>query len=242
MGENENNFKSKADFVSSRAMNPLTSGEQPHDIFCDNTQTAATTATQLFRNPEMFAILSRKVIPEYLASQTATQLSIWSAGCSNGAEAYSLAMVAAQTLSALESGKRYSVFGTDINPERIAEGRKGVYLLPAIRSLTDEYRHILNAYALVKRSEVTISEEIKICTKLGLFDIRNRPKKHTFNYIVCNHVLQYYDTSGQIEIISNLKGALRRGGYMYLEGITDKTVAGSGIVKIAGYTKLFQAT
>ena len=70
--------------------------------------------TEFFRDPEQFDILRRKVIPELIARKP--RLAAWSAGCSKGAEAYTLAMILAEAAPA----GGFSVLATDIDERMLA--------------------------------------------------------------------------------------------------------------------------
>ena len=50
--------------------------------------------TSFFRDPETFALISKKIAPELLkhSKKNDTGVRVWSAGCSTGEEAYSLAI------------------------------------------------------------------------------------------------------------------------------------------------------
>jgi chemotaxis methyl-accepting protein methylase len=74
--------------------------------------------SQLWRNPEQWDVLAKHVLPE-LAK--AGKVRAWSAGCSYGAEAYTLAAVAADAIP----GTRIEVRGTDIDERIIAKAKTG---------------------------------------------------------------------------------------------------------------------
>src|SRR5918912_1255574 len=67
--------------------------------------------SEFFRDAERFGELERHVLPELLARAGNRGLDVWSAGCSIGAEPYSLAML----LRELGPGRRHQVLGTDID-------------------------------------------------------------------------------------------------------------------------------
>lgn len=225
--------------ISCRATNPLSLNDDLSKVFLDRNQARATTATRLFRNEDLFAAIRKIVIPAYLKVPR-TKFSMWSSGCSSGEEVYSMAMVA---LGAFATAKRQvpvEAFGTDINRERIAEAVQGVYLRPGANAFSQAYWRLLERYAEVGERDVYMGETLRTACKFRLFDMRQRPKKHTFFFIVCNHVLQYYDNEGQKHIIENLKSVLNPGGLMYLEGLTDHSLDGSRLSKVEGTQNLFK--
>ena len=74
--------------------------------------------SELYRNPEQYEMLRTRVLPE-LAKTGA--LRIWSAGCSYGAEAYTLACVVTETLA----GQRYEIHGSDIDKRILERAARG---------------------------------------------------------------------------------------------------------------------
>ena len=83
--------------------------------------------TYFFRDRLMFDILAREVLPDLAARRADTRrLSIWSAGCSTGQEALSIAMLFADD-PARWAGWTIDILGTDISGKAIAGARRGVY-------------------------------------------------------------------------------------------------------------------
>ncbi len=227
--------------ISCRATNPLSLDDDLGKVFLDETQAKATTATRLFRNDDLFAA-TKKLVKEFIASGRSGKFAMWSTGCSSGEEVYSMAMIA---LNEFERTKKtpslfLEAFGTDINSNRILEARGGAYLRPGKDAFNAEYWRLLNHYAEVDGSSVHMGELLMDSCKFTLFDMRKKPKKHTFHFIVCNHVLQYYDAPGQRHIIGNLAAVLKPKGVLYLEGLTDHGLDGTRVVKVPGTANLYR--
>ena len=216
--------------ISCRATNPISIQDDLGGIFLDEQQAKATTATRLFRNNELFSAIAKVVLPAFFAARR-TKFSLWSTGCSSGEEVYSLAMIALNEFERAGRQPRIEAFGTDINPNRILEGRKGVYIRPSRDALSQNCWRLLEKYAEISARGVRMGPRLRSVCRFTIFDMRKRPKNHAFFFIVCNHVLQYYDAPGQRHIIENLKAVLNPGGFLYLEGITEQGLAGSGLVK-----------
>jgi chemotaxis protein methyltransferase CheR len=81
----------------------------------------AVSHTGLFRDPAQFDLLERTLLPPLLADRR--RLHVWSAGCSNGAELYSLALLL-ERLGALDGS---FLLGSDLLEENIARARLGEY-------------------------------------------------------------------------------------------------------------------
>ncbi|MDR2390083.1 MAG: hypothetical protein LBE84_00160 [Planctomycetota bacterium] len=225
--------------ISCRATNPLSLSDDLGKVFLDETQAKATTATRLFRNGELFRAIARVCLPAFFRGAGGGRFSMWSTGCSSGEEVYSMAMIVLSEFERRGKPPLFEAFGTDINRNRILEARTGVYTRPASESLTREHWRLLASYAVMDAHRIKMGDILRSICKFALFDMRNCPKRHTFNFIVCNHVMQYYDAPGQRHIIANLKSVLRPGGHLYIEGVTDDGLSGSDLRKLPDVSYMY---
>lgn len=224
--------------ISCRATNPLSLQDDVGKVFLDEQQAKATTATRLFRNDEIFNAICKVVLPSFFESKRG-KFAMWSTGCSSGEEVYSMAMIA---MNEFQKAKRTAImeaFGTDINQNCIAKARAGRYGKPSDSAFSANYWRLLQTYAKIGNHNVQMGPQLMTNCKFALFDMRNRPKKYTFYFIVCNHVLQYYDAEGQRHILSNLKAVLNPGGFLYLEGITESGLQGSNLVRVSDIPNMY---
>jgi chemotaxis methyl-accepting protein methylase len=84
--------------------------------------------TNFFRDPEAFAVLENRSFPTLFADQPAgAVIRVWSAGCSTGEEAYSIAILLQEHMEALKQSYTIQVFATDIDSRAIATARSGLY-------------------------------------------------------------------------------------------------------------------
>ncbi len=226
--------------VSSRALNPLSKYDDPSKTFCCNTQAKATTATKLFRDDEMLNALKRIVIPQYFDTKIRRGLDVWSAGCSSGEEVYSLASIALYMFKRATESSKVTIFGTDISTDQLSKGKRGRYLQGSSEMTLSKYKNVLLPYAKISDGVIQMGAEIRSHVKFGKFDLRRRPRNHTFNYITCNHVFQYYDDSLQIEFVRNFLSVLKPSGILFIEGLTAEALKKSEIEQIRGYRNLFK--
>ncbi len=84
--------------------------------------------TNFFRDPAAFELLEKQVMPQLFAGRAVgTVIRVWSAGCSTGEEAYSIAILAAECQAAMKQSFLVQVFATDLDRQAIAIARAGVY-------------------------------------------------------------------------------------------------------------------
>lgn len=98
--------------------------------------TLTIKVSEFFREPEVFDFLSR-TLPEKFTPDAG--IKAWCCGCAFGEEAYSLAIVFSECLSA-EGLKLSKVFATDIDPDALDTARKAVYREDSIRNVVPGIR------------------------------------------------------------------------------------------------------
>jgi two-component system CheB/CheR fusion protein len=180
--------------------------------------------TSFFRDHDVFALLERDVIPALIADTPADRpLRLWSAGCSTGEEAYSLAILLAERLDALQLGHSVQLFATDIDPAAIATARAGRY--PA--SIANDVSAERLARYFVSDAETggyRIHKRIRDLLIFSEQDIIKDPPFSKLDLISCRNVLIYMGTELQKKLIPVFHYALRPGGTLLLgtsEGIGD---------------------
>jgi two-component system CheB/CheR fusion protein len=93
--------------------------------------------TNFFRDPEAFKALEEQAIPKLFATKApGTVIRVWSAGCSTGEEAYSLAILLVERMELLKQSYPIQVFATDIDSSAIATARTGIYPASIATDLT----------------------------------------------------------------------------------------------------------
>ena len=100
--------------------------------------------TFFFRFAEQFAALRTTILPKLLESRASRRrLRIWSAGCSTGAEPYSVAIILSELLGSALKDWHVSILGTDIDERALAAGREASYNGWALRTMAPAERERL---------------------------------------------------------------------------------------------------
>lgn len=168
--------------------------------------------TFLFRDAQLWQLVESTLLPGL--ATLGGPVWMWSAGCSTGEEAYTLAMLAHRTYG--KDG--YRVIGTDINPKAIAAARVGVYGQWSLRGVSPERRLSLCAGGA---QAVRVPEDIKALVRFethNLNDESNYPPAgmNSFELVVCRNVLIYMTTSARDEIVRRLAACVAPGGVLIL--------------------------
>jgi two-component system CheB/CheR fusion protein len=90
--------------------------------------TILINVTGFFRDPEAWQYLQSDVLPKLIASKDpADSIRVWSAGCASGEEAYSLAMLLAETMGVDAFRKRVKIYATDVDQHALNHARHATY-------------------------------------------------------------------------------------------------------------------
>jgi chemotaxis protein methyltransferase CheR len=182
-------------------------------------ESLTTHETLFFRDPAVFDALRSTILPELVRErQSARTLRIWSAACSSGQEAYSLAMLL------LESGYgdwNLEIHGTDLSGQVVERARSG-------RFLQIEVNRGLPAALLVKYFrraglDWQIADIVKRAVRFTTFDLRDSMNAlGPFDLVLCRNVLIYFDVDTRKKILAGLASRLIPGGYLLL-GASETT-------------------
>jgi chemotaxis protein methyltransferase CheR len=181
-----------------------------------------TNKTDFFREPEHFELMQKQLVADLIARRARERnplLKVWSAASSTGAEAYTIAMILADMV-AQRRDFRFSILGTDISTDVLAQGCRAVYPAEQIAPVPPplQQRYLMFARRPDLRSEVRIVPELRRLVQfrqLNLMD-GSYPFDHDVDIIFLRNVLIYFDKINQAAVISRLVKHLRPGGYLLL--------------------------
>ncbi len=172
--------------------------------------------TAFFRDPEVFDELQRTVIPTILADRPAGMpIRLWVPGCSDGQEAYSLAMAFHEKLSEQSGAPRLQVqiFGSDIDESAIEAARRGQFPDSSISALSavrkERYLHKVSGGYQVSRF-------IRDMCVFAVQDIIKDPPFSRLDLISCRNLLIYFSTNLQKNALRIMHHALQPSGFLLL--------------------------
>lgn len=159
--------------------------------------TALTTnLTRFFREPHHFEHLKGQLVQSLAArARAGGRVRFWSAGCSTGEEAYSIALTVASVLpNAVDLDVK--ILATDIDTDVLATARKGIYDAERVAQIPANLRSLLTSSG--NDEERVVDEAIK---RLIVFNELNLmgpwPMKGSFDAIFCRNVAIYFDEATQ---------------------------------------------
>ena len=188
-------------------------------------QEITTHETYLFRDQAQWDWLRGVYLPECSAKRTAGHLAtlrIWSAACSTGDEAFTIACCIAACLKDLSKWK-IQIIGTDIGIGAVEQARSAVFGERAMRLVPDAYRRCY----FNKAKDAELWHAKPILTEMATFRQHNlldpMPEK-TFDLVFLKNVLIYFDRVSKKKVIDHVQSMIRPGGLLVAgatEGVAD---------------------
>jgi len=170
--------------------------------------------TSWFRENPHFVILQEILLESLEPLET---FKVWSAACSTGEEAYSVALL-------LEEFRRnhpkfdYQILGTDIDPVSIGVASRGIYSEKQINFHLSRYQNHLLFGSERTQGLFTLSKEIRNRCRFRVHDLRSNDRlaEGPFHMVLCRNVLIYLSPSGVQQVVHHLASNVRSNGHLFV--------------------------
>jgi chemotaxis protein methyltransferase CheR len=181
----------------------------------------AINVSSFFRDYDKWVDLNELILPRLIKQLPAGRpLAAWSAACSHGAEAYSLAML----LDTDGPGRKATIQGTDIDQSVLRQAQAGgPYTSDEVRNVPPAF---LSAYFAEQGTTAAGGRAYYVAPKLRSrvrflqADLLQPTQREAFDLIVCRNVLIYFTDAAKQQVIQGLVNALRPGGVLFI-GATE---------------------
>nr|WP_246461872.1 CheR family methyltransferase [Nocardia transvalensis] len=184
------------------------------DEFRSLFNTILINVTSFFRDIDAWQYLQREILPELLTTiDPNREIRIWSAGCSSGEEAYSLAIAFAEVLGIDEAVKRVKIYGTDVDEEALRDARSGMYSAKALEPLTADLR---DRYFEPNGDKFVFRTDLRRRVIFGRHDITRDAPISRLDLLICRNTLMYFNVEAQSQILDRFHFALGDSGFLFL--------------------------
>jgi chemotaxis protein methyltransferase CheR len=173
--------------------------------------------TYFYREEHQLACLSRSLLPDLITSRRpGDKIRIWSAPCSTGEEAYSIAIWLLENWRMVDA-YNVEIVGSDIDTRALHAAHEGLYGERALSKLPPE---VVEAYfepsRRHRRKLINDLRESVSFSPANLVDGPSLAGQGTFDIIFCRNVLIYFDDASRLAAARNLYDRLNPGGYLCL--------------------------
>jgi chemotaxis protein methyltransferase CheR len=180
------------------------------------TEAMTVNESFFFRDVKPFDLLRDKLLPALKAARRVKRLRIWSAACSTGQEAYSIAMLLTESGAYLD-GWTIDIIGTDLSTEIVERAAAGLYS-------TFEIQRGLPAKLLVKyftrqADQWQVAESIRRKVRFARHNLLHDPAPlGFFDIVFCRNVLIYFDVTTKAKVLHTIRQRMPADGYLVLGG------------------------
>lgn len=182
--------------------------------------------SEFFRDIAHFKVLKEKILPALL--QDNLQLNIWSAGCSNGSEAYSVAIL----LERLSPYRTHRILATDIDKNIITQAAAGGPYHPAdVRNVPEDLK---SKYFKKIGEDYRINDHIRSKVTFKQHDLTKDPFDTNFDLIMCRNVVIYFNDEAKKKLRKKFIEAMRLNGVLFI-GATETMLdaADTGFIRLS---------
>jgi chemotaxis protein methyltransferase CheR len=175
-----------------------------------------TNLTYFFREPHHFAHLGDQVLPAHCARSN-RRLRFWSAGCSSGEEAYSIAMVVLESLPQLQEWN-VRILATDLDSDMLETAAAGEYAAERVKGLSEtRLRRFFTERKDGGTSIYVIRPEVRrMVTFRKLNLMQPLPMSGPLDVVFCRNTVIYFDKDTQRELFARIAPLQRPGDLLYL--------------------------
>lgn len=166
--------------------------------------------SEFYRDARLFDQLRRRVLPAF--AEQGTRVKAWSAGCSFGAEPYTLAML----LDEAVAPGRWSVLATDIDQTIVGRARQGTgYLDADVRGLPPD---LAERYLVPRNGSFDVAERIRRQVTFRVQNLLADRFDTGFDLILCRNVVIYFTEPAKQMLFRKFQQALKPNGILFIGG------------------------
>lgn len=172
-----------------------------------------TSLTKFFRNETDFKILKEYVLPNILKSKKkGEQIKIWSAGCSTGEEAYSIAITCLETKNIKE--ENIKIFATDLSLSSIMTAKEGKYDIENMESVPQRY--LKKYFDKLPTGNYSVKNNIRRLINFDCHNLMHKFTQYNIDIIFCRNVLIYFDKESVKLTVNRFYDILNGNGFLFI--------------------------
>ncbi|MEJ5268228.1 MAG: protein-glutamate O-methyltransferase CheR [Bacteroidales bacterium] len=172
--------------------------------------------TEFFRDKEIFETFKEKVVPK-ICENSENEIRVWTAACSTGEEAYTVAIVIYDYMQQNSIKKELKIFATDIDLNALKNAGDGIYSVSSVENVPEYYRE---KYFIQKNGNYKIDEKLRKLIIFAFHDVINDPPFIKIDFLSCRNLFIYLKPEIQTKVLSNFRFSLKQNGFLML-GISE---------------------
>lgn len=178
-----------------------------------------THETYFFREDYQLRAFRDELLPSFAErARQRKRLHLWSAGCSTGEEAYTIAILVLESgLFDVANGWDVRVYGSDLSKKCVAAARRGVYGPTSFRSTPEPLRD--KWFVPAQGGSFSVGTAARSLCHFGQMNLLDEERTHLVgrcDAIFCRNVLLYFDADARKRVIAMFYDRLVPGGVLLL--------------------------
>jgi len=183
--------------------------------FVELFNTILINVTGFMRDADAWHQVTRTVLPEILDRKGEEDaIRFWSAGCSTGEEAYSLAIALCDAIGDEHFRRCAKIYGTDADEDALVQARQARYPLDSVTSALRPEQ--IERYFEPNDEGLVFRSDLRRSVIFGRHDLVQDPPISRIDLLVCRNTLMYFNAATQRRIFGNFHFALNAGGSLFL--------------------------
>lgn len=172
------------------------------------------SVTRFFRDPTAFNFLARKVLPDLIDHHASDQpLRVWIAGCGTGEEAYSIAILLREAITAAKRDINLQIVASDVDTDAVATAREGLYPRTIEAEMSSSR---LARFFSKEKHGYRVVPALRDAMVFTVQDVLSDPPSAPLDLISCRNLLSYLTPEAKAKVIATFHFALRSGGILIL--------------------------
>jgi chemotaxis protein methyltransferase CheR len=177
-------------------------------------QILTVTITRFFRDKKVFDILENSILPAMVEHKGAGDFNMWSIGCANGEEPYSLSMLWEERFERNFPQIRVTLLATDINEDLLKRARQGRYKKSSLMEVPER---MLQRFFEIENGFYMINQSIRESVKFKKHDIIREDPFSEMDIIFCrNLAFTYFSRECQMNVLKKIAASLKENGYLII--------------------------
>ena len=174
--------------------------------------TILINVTSFFRDSDAWEQLRTEIVPQVVEASGGGALRVWSAGCSAGQEAYSIAMLLHEEMGS-SFRERVKIYATDVDEAALNYARQASYTERQTRGLPESYRE---RYFDLVNGRYIFTPDLRRSVIFGRNDLTSDAPIGRIDILLCRNTLMYLNAETQTRVVSRLGFALRQDGVLFI--------------------------
>lgn len=173
------------------------------------------SVTSFFRDPGMYQVMEARVLSELVDGRDAhAPIRVWVPGCATGEEAYSIAMLLIERISASGKACPLQVFASDVDESAIEAARRGIYPEAMAADLPRE--RLERFFTRADANNWQVNRQLRESVLFASQNILADAPFSRLDLVSCRNLLIYLEPEVQQKLLQLFHFALNDGGYLIL--------------------------